>query len=234
MKKLLSTKNYMLLLMPLLFILSCKQAPEKKIGSPNKPVVAQSKKDDASTNAENKKTNTTKEEKKDAATKNGVTKWEANAATSKIGFSVKGPFGTVNGNLSGLKSNILFDKDNLAASSISASVSTSSISTGIKLRNKDLKKEKYLDAEKYPSISFKSNKIEKSGNGYKAIGELTIKGVSKHQEIPFTFSEKGNEGFFKGNFTIQRENFGVGKSGGGIGSDVAVNLTVPVTKAKKP
>ena len=171
--------------------------------------------------------------KKDIASlpeKSNVKKWNTNAATAKITFKVEGLFGTVNGSLSGLKSTIEFDGNDLAASSIQASVDPKTISTGISMRNNDLQKEKYLNSDKYPLISFKSNKIQKSGTGYKVVGELTIKEVTRQVEIPFSFSDKGNEGVFKGNFVIQRESFGVGAPGGSIGNNVTVNLTVPVTK----
>lgn len=233
MKTLFKTAKYFVPSLVLLFILSCKHPAEKNIGSPRKDVGIETKKEDSgSTKHAVNKEPEAKKEKSNAADKTVAAKWEANAAGSQIKFSVKGPFGTVNGNLSGLKATILFDKDNLAASSIRASTDAKSISTGIKLRNKDLQKEKYLDADKYPAISFQSSKIEKAGNGYKAIGELNIKGVSKPTEIPFTFSEKNNGGVFKGSFTVNREAYGVGKPGGSIGSNVSVNLTVPVTKGK--
>ena len=164
------------------------------------------------------------------AKKAAVQKWNADAAAAQIKFSVKGPFGTVDGSLGNLKSTILFDKDNLAASSISASTDSKSISTGIKLRNNDLQKEKYLNSDKYPLLSFQSDKIQKSGTRYIAIGNLTIKGVSKKVEIPFSFTEKGNTGIFKGSFSIQRQDYGIGKEGGSIGNTISIDLEVPVTK----
>jgi polyisoprenoid-binding protein YceI len=168
--------------------------------------------------------------KREPAEKATVQKWNVDAAQAQIKFSVKGPFGTVNGSLGDLKSTILFDKGNLGASSISASTESKSISTGIKLRNNDLQKEKYLNSDKYPLLSFQSDKIQKSGTGYVAIGNLTIKGISKKVEIPFNFTEKGNTGVFKGNFSIQRQDYGIGKEGGSIGNTVSIDLEVPVTK----
>ena len=164
------------------------------------------------------------------AEKKGVQKWNVDAAAAQIKFKVKGPFGTVDGSLGGLKSTIYFDKDNLASSSIRASTEAKSISTGIKLRNNDLQKEKYFNSDKYPLLSFQSDKIQKSGTGYKAIGDLTIKGVTKKVEIPFSFSEKGNTGVFKGSFSIQRQDYGIGTQGGFIGNMVSIDLEVPVTK----
>ena len=201
------------------FIVSCSDTAEKK---------GAVKTDEPDTKA--KKETAAKKDSPDPADKKGTQKWNINAADAQIKFSVKGPFGKVDGNLSGLKSTILFDKDDLSASSIHASTEARSISTGIKLRNKDLQKEKYFNSDKYPLLSFQSDKIEKSGAGYKAVGDLTIKGVTKKAEIPFSFSEKRNTGVFKGSFSIQRQDFGIGKQGGSIGSTVSIDLEVQVTK----
>ena len=210
MKTTITIKKIQLLSFVLLLIVSCSDAAEK-----NSPA-----------NAGESATKT----KKDPAEKATVQKWNVNAAEAQIKFSVKGPFGTVDGSMGNLKSTILFDKDNLAASSISASTDSKSISTGIKLRNNDLQKEKYLNSDKYPLLSFQSDKIQKSGTGYVAIGNLTIKGVSKKIEIPFSFTEKGNTGVFKGSFSIQRQDYGIGKEGGSIGNTISIDLEVPVTK----
>jgi polyisoprenoid-binding protein YceI len=164
--------------------------------------------------------------------KTAATSWNADASKAQINFEVSGPFGKVHGSLSGLKSTILFDENNLASSSFRASVDPKSIRTGIGLRNRDLQKEKFLDSDNHPLISFHSEKIVKSGTGYKAIGSLTIKGVTKPVEIPFTFTEKAGSGLFKGAFTIHREDFGVGNKGGSVGKDVDITLEVPVTKSK--
>jgi len=157
--------------------------------------------------------------------------WNVDTANAKISFSVKGPFGTVHGNFTGLKAVIHFDEKDLAGSSVSASVDAKTVSTGIGLRNRDLrKKEEWLDTDKYPRISFESKKIEKEGDGYKAVGMLTLKGVTKPAEIHFTFTSKGATGLFKGHFTIKREAYNVGKSGGSVGSEITIALEVPVKK----
>jgi len=167
-----------------------------------------------------------------ANSKTAITRWTADAANAQINFVVGGPFGKVHGRLGGLKSLIQFDQDNLSASSFTASVNPKSIRTGIGLRNHDLQKEKFFDSNKYPLISFQSEKIQKTGTAYNAIGSLTIKGVTRPVQIPFTFTEKGNSGLFKGSFTIHREDFGVGNKGGSVGNDVDITLEVPVSKTK--
>jgi polyisoprenoid-binding protein YceI len=157
--------------------------------------------------------------------------WKADAANSKINFSVHGPFGTVHGNFSGLQATIQFNEKDLAGSSINASVDAKTVSTGVSLRNSDLRnKEEWLNTDKYPRITFRSKKIEKSGNGYKASGELTIKGVTKPAEIPFTFTGKEASGLFKGQFTIKRADFQLGKKGGSVGEEITIVISVPVKK----
>jgi len=157
--------------------------------------------------------------------------WNVDSANAKINFSVKGPFGTVHGSFTGLKANIHFDEKDLGGSSVSASVDAKTVSTGIGLRNHDLRnKEEWLNTDKYPRISFESKKIEKEANGYKAVGMLTLKGATKPAEIHFTFTAKGDGGLFKGNFTIKREEYNVGKNGGSVGSEITLSLEVPVKK----
>jgi len=158
--------------------------------------------------------------------------WKADAEKAKVEFSIKGPFGTVHGHFTGLKSTIRFDEHDLSGSSITASIDAGTVSTGIGLRNHDLRnKEQWLNTDKYPGISFRSKKILKTGSGFNADGDLTLKGVTKPIQIPFTFNTSGgNAGVFKGGFSIRREDYGIGKPGGSVGDMITITLEVPVTR----
>jgi polyisoprenoid-binding protein YceI len=157
--------------------------------------------------------------------------WNADISHAQIKFSVKGPFGTVHGSFSGLKTDLQFDEKTPGAGSISASIDPNTITTGIGMRNHDLRNEEiWLNTKKYPEISFHSKKIEKTEKGFKAIGELTLKGITKPVEIPFTFAANGSSGVFKGEFNINREDYNVGKHGGSVGNIITISLEVPVKK----
>ena len=150
---------------------------------------------------------------------------------AKIGFSVKGPFGTVNGTFTGLQATVKFDPADLGSSSVDASIDASTVSSGIGLRNHHLKsEEEWLNTEKYPRISYRSAKIQKTGTGYLALGDLKIKDVSKPVGIPFTFIPNGNTGVFKGEFSFKRLDFNLGKPGGSVGDVITIHLEVPVKK----
>jgi polyisoprenoid-binding protein YceI len=154
--------------------------------------------------------------------------WKVDSANAKVNFTLHGPFGTVHGSFKGLEATINFNEKDLSASSITASIDAKTVSTGVSLRNSDLRnKEEWLNTDKFPRISFKSTKIEKSPNGFKANGNMTIKGITKPVEIPFTFTNKESTGVFTGQFTIKREDYNIGKPGGSVGDVITIILTVP-------
>ena len=158
-------------------------------------------------------------------------KWKPETEKAQVNFDIKGPFGMVHGKFTGLQADIKFSPDDLKGSSIKASIDAKTVSTGISLRNKDLRnKELWLNTDKYPRITFESNKIEKKGSGYVAAGNLTLKGKTKPVDIPFVFSGKGDAGVFKGKFTINRRDFDIGKQGGSVGKTITIALNVPVVK----
>jgi polyisoprenoid-binding protein YceI len=161
------------------------------------------------------------------------TTWTVDASKARVLFTVKGPFpfGTVHGNFSGLKATIRFDEKDLPGSAVAATIDPKTVSTGIGLRNSDLRsKKEWFDTDKYPIISFKSSKIEKGPQDFKAVGELTLKGTTKPLTIPFSFTATGSTGIFKSTFTINREDYNIGSPGGSVGSIVTIELMVPVSK----
>ena len=62
---------------------------------------------------------------------------------------------------------------------------------------------------------YKSSKVEKTDNGYKAMGTLTMKGITKELELPFTFAGPmtdpwGNKRYgVEAKTTIDRKDFNV-------------------------
>src|ERR1700736_3062783 len=70
--------------------------------------------------------------------------------------------------------------DDPARSRIEATINPTSIRTHNEQRDKDLRSSNFLEIDKYPTMTFKSTKIEHSGGDrYKLIGDLTIKATTK-------------------------------------------------------
>ncbi len=128
-----------------------------------------------------------------------------------------------------LKGVIKFDPANPGGSSFQVSIDVASINTGNGLMNTHAKSAEWFDATKFPQITFQSTSITGSGSNFQAVGNLTMHGVTKPITIPFTFQRTGAGGTFQASFKVNRVQFGVGKSGD-VDDDIALKLSVPVTK----
>jgi polyisoprenoid-binding protein YceI len=156
------------------------------------------------------------------------TTWKSTTGT--VSFTIKNAGVTVTGRFSGLSTGLVFSPDKLASSSLKGSVGVGTIKTGIDKRDEDLKGDKYFDEGKYKLIDVKSAKLYKKGNQYAGLFNITIKGVTKQVEIPFQFTQTGDNAEFKGDFTINRRDFGVGGKTLTMSDDAHVTIEV---KAKK-
>jgi carboxymethylenebutenolidase len=84
----------------------------------------------------------------------------------------------VRGGFSSVKGTVVIDSDDPSASTVEATIDVSSIATLDTQRDTHLKSADFLDAEHYPTITFKSKKVEKAGDDeYKLTGDLTIHGL---------------------------------------------------------
>ena len=86
----------------------------------------------------------------------------------------------VRGGFSGVQGSVTWDPANPGASSAEATITVANINTNEPDRDKHLQSADFLDVEKYPTITFKSTKVEPAGDGeVKLTGDLTIHGVTK-------------------------------------------------------
>ncbi|HVX52730.1 MAG TPA: YceI family protein [Chitinophagaceae bacterium] len=131
------------------------------------------------------------------------------------------------GSLNGLRGVIKWDAANPAASQINASVDVNTLNTGINMRDKDLKEEKYFNLAKYPTINFTSTAVSATS----ITGNLTIKGITKSITFPITVTPSGAGYLFKGEFTINRRDFNVGEGSMVLSDDVKVTLKVQANPA---
>jgi polyisoprenoid-binding protein YceI len=153
-----------------------------------------------------------------------------NPVTYTIGFKIKNAGLNVNGKFTGLKTELKFDANKPEAGHLKASIEVPTIKTGINKRDKDLQDENYFNVEKYKLIEVNSVKLYYKGNAYAGLFDVTIKGVTKQIEIPFEFSQFADEATFKGSFTVNRSDFGIGGKTLTMSDHAEVNIEI---KAKK-
>lgn len=150
--------------------------------------------------------------------------------TIAAGYSVRfSTTGEVGGIIKGLTGNIQFDEGNLTRATFNVAVDAATLNTGNGVMNTHAKSAEYLDAGKFPRITFVATKVTKTGSGYQAEGNLTLHGVTKPVTLPFTFQRTASGGLFHGTFTVNRNDYKVGKPGD-VEDEISIELSVPVTK----
>lgn len=156
--------------------------------------------------------------------------WTVDKAHSKVGFTVTHlVLSEVDGNFKTFDAKITAAKPDLSDAVMELTADVNSIDTDNDRRDGDLKSEKWFDAAKYPTVTFKSTAFRKvEGKKYQATGDLTMHGVTKPVTLDVTMngpitqeSPKGKQEKvgFKVTGTLNRVDFGVGKAGGAVVSE---------------
>lgn len=145
---------------------------------------------------------------------------QVNFMVTNLGFDVDGSFKNINGK-------IIFDENNLSASSFDVAVEATTINTGNNTRDKHLRGKDYFDAAAHPQIRITSTRIARSvtAGSYVLFANLTIKGVTKEVSFPFKATQETGGIRFTGAFKIKRRDFGVGGRST-ISNDVDIKLNV--------
>lgn len=109
------------------------------------------------------------------------TTWQIDPAHTAAQFSVKHlAISTVRGGFSNVKGTVILDDQDISKSSVDVTIDVSTVDTRTPDRDKDLKSDKFFDVAKYPTMTFKSTKVEQAGAGkLKVTGDLTIRGTTK-------------------------------------------------------
>lgn len=170
--------------------------------------------------------------------------YQIDPSHSTASFSIKHMMiAKVHGGFEKMSGTLTYDKANPSKSSIQVAIETASINTREPQRDTHLRSPDFFDVEKYPTITFKSTRVEGSGGELKVIGDLTIHGVS--QQVTLDVEGPSDEmkdpwGNIKigasGTTKIKRKDFGLtwnaALEAGGflVGDDVTINLDVQFVK----
>ena len=135
-------------------------------------------------------------------------------------FSVRHMMVTwVHGQFNKVKGTLYFDPHDLANSFVEAEIDVAGVYTGVDRRDNDLRGPNYFDAEKYPTIVFRSTRVEAAGLDHCLVhGDLTIRDVTRPVILDVRFA--GPSHFqdddklyttygFRAETMINREDFGL-------------------------
>jgi polyisoprenoid-binding protein YceI len=178
------------------------------------------------------------------ATPRKTTTWQIDPAHTHVEFAVKHlMIATVRGRFSDVTGTVMVAGDDLSRAQIEATVGVASIDTREPQRDGHLKSPDFFDVEKYPTMTFRSGRIEhasRDANQYRLVGDLTLHGVTKEIVLDATLEGMTKDPYgnnrtgFSATGKINRKEFGLGwnqllETGGVVvGEEVKISIDTQV------
>jgi polyisoprenoid-binding protein YceI len=142
--------------------------------------------------------------------------YELDAAHKRVGFVVRHLMvSKVRGEFADATATVTVAEDPLQ-SAVTATIRTASVNTGQADRDNHLRTGDFFEAEKYPTIEYRSTGVKsRDGNEFVLAGELTIKGITRPVDLDVQFEGVGRSpyGFdvfgFSASTEIDREDWGL-------------------------
>lgn len=147
-------------------------------------------------------------------------------------------FSTTSANITDYDGTLTWDGNDPTKSNITVDMKTASINSRVPKFDEHLKSADFFDVAKFPAISFKSTRLEKTGEKTgKMTGDLTVRGVTKPVTLDVTLNMTGPHPFdkvptlgFDARGTLKRSEFDVGKYAPMVSDDVAIHISSELKK----
>jgi polyisoprenoid-binding protein YceI len=136
-------------------------------------------------------------------------------AHTKVGFRIRHTVSRVEGRFKDFDGTIWIDRENPAQSRVELTIRATSIDTANDNRDGDLRSATFFDVEKFPTITFKSTKVEAKGSdNFSVTGDFTMHGVTKSILVPvqsngFAKMGKTEKAGFTIAFPLNRKDYGI-------------------------
>ena len=162
------------------------------------------------------------------------------ASHTHVGFKVNHlGFSDTYGTFNNVAGTFDLNQDNPEKSSVDIDIKTASIDTNHEKRDEHLRGPDFFDVGKYPDITFKSTKVERTGDKTaKVTGNLTMLGVTKPVTLdvtllaagPYPMDKSVTAAGFNATATIKRSDFGMTAYVPMISDEVDITIS---TEARK-
>lgn len=171
--------------------------------------------------------------------------WQIDAAHSSVDFSVRHMMiSTVRGTFERFSGSVEADEANPAAAQVDVQIETASINTRDEKRDAHLRSPDFFDVDSYPTMSFKSKRIEViDANSGKLIGDLTIKDVTHEVVLDVEYAGQSRSPWgstsagFSASTKINRKDWGLNwnvalETGGWLVADeIKINIEIELVKS---
>ena len=171
--------------------------------------------------------------------------WRVDKNNTRIGFTaVHLLISEVHGSFTKFDVKLTSTKEDFTDAQIDFSAEVASVNTNVEMRDNNLRSSSYLDAEKFPTITFVSKKSETKDGQTILTGDFTMHGVTKELSLPVKVKGpiKDMMGMqrigLEGKTEINRKDYGLTwnkalETGGVVvGDEVELQINAEATKAK--
>jgi polyisoprenoid-binding protein YceI len=173
-----------------------------------------------------------------------TTPWDIDVSHSAVHFHVRHMvISKVHGRFAKWAGTVQLDEQDLTRSSVEVRIDAASIDTQVADRDAHLRSPDFLDVQKYPELTFRSRRIEKAGDGYRVVGDLTLHGVTREVALEAEFSGTGKDPWgnvragFSARAALDRREFGLtwnkAIEAGGVLVGEKVEIAIELEAVKK-
>ncbi len=163
--------------------------------------------------------------------------YDIDATHSELSFRIRHLLGRVSGGFQQWGGTIVIDSLHPANSVVNVAIKTATIDTKNEKRDEHLRSPDFFAADSFPTITFKSNKVVKTGKALKVYGDLTIRGRTKPVVLSGEYGGQFKDPWgatrtaFTASTTVNRNDFGVAwnkavETGAMLGDDVTIDIAV--------
>jgi polyisoprenoid-binding protein YceI len=170
--------------------------------------------------------------------------WKVDSGHSSAAFSVKHMMvSTVRGTLGPISGTVDYDGKDVSTLKADITIDVTRINTGNESRDKDLRGDGFFEVGKYPTMKFKSKRVQPGTAGqFRLVGDLTMHGVTKEVTLdvegPSPAVKVQNGGLKVGataTTKINRREFGLNynsmiEAGAVVGDEVTVTIDIEINK----
>jgi polyisoprenoid-binding protein YceI len=170
-----------------------------------------------------------------------TTTWVPDKNHSEVDFSILHlSLSKVHGRFGNIGGSIVMNEADITKSTVNVTIDVTTVDTGVAQRDSDLKGPNIFDVGQFPTATFVSTSVAKSGSRLTVMGNLTLHGVTKPVTLnvegptgPVQGMDKKPHAGFSATTTISRADFGIASKMPSAVLGDEVKLTIDVDAAKQ-
>ncbi|HSN71528.1 MAG TPA: YceI family protein [Steroidobacteraceae bacterium] len=165
-------------------------------------------------------------------------RWHADATTGRLEFVGTQAGAEFTGEFGEFSADVRFAPDALDSSRFDVQIATGSVDTADAERDGIIRGPDLFAVERHPEARYVADRFERTDEGFRAVGQLTLRGTTRPVPIDFRFRRDGDSARLEGSARIERLDFGVGQGEWQdtqwVGNDVLIRFDLVLQPAGAP